>query len=105
VDFGLINSMGQFKPTGVNPELVNHVRSELDSFGHEDVKIIVSGGFNEAKIREFERLRLPVDAYGVGASLIHGDYAFTADIVTVNGKPQSKVGRKLIDNPRVELVD
>jgi nicotinate phosphoribosyltransferase len=105
VDFGLIDKMGQFKPTGVNPELVKLVREELDDYGHEDVKIIVSGGFNEAKIREFERLRLPVDAYGVGASLIRGDFAFTADIVTVNGKPQSKVGRKLIDNPRVELVD
>jgi nicotinate phosphoribosyltransferase len=105
VDFGLIDKMGQFKPTGVNPELVKHVRGQLDSYGFEDVKIIVSGGFNEAKIREFERLRLPVDAYGVGASLIHGDYAFTADIVSVNGRPESKVGRQLIDNPRVELVD
>jgi nicotinate phosphoribosyltransferase len=105
VDFGLVGNMGQFKPTGVNPELVKQVRARLDAFGHEDVKIIVSGGFNEAKIREFERLRLPVDAYGVGASLIHGDYAFTADIVRVNGKPQSKVGRELIDNPRAELVD
>lgn len=105
VDFGLIDKMGQFKPTGVNPELVKHVRAELDADGHEDVKIIVSGGFNADKITEFERLRLPVDAYGVGASLIHGDYAFTADIVEVNGRPQSKVGRTLIDNPRVELVD
>lgn len=105
VDYGLIDKMDQFKPTGVNPELVKHVRTQLDKWGHEDVKIIVSGGFNEAKIREFERLRLPVDAYGVGASLIRGDYAFTADIVEVNGLPQSKVGRKLIDNPRVELVD
>lgn len=105
VDYGLVDNMGQFKPTGVNPYLVTQVRETLDSFGHEDVRIIVSGGFNVAKIEEFERLRLPVDAYGVGASLIHGDYAFTADIVRVNGRAESKVGRKLIDNPRVELVD
>jgi nicotinate phosphoribosyltransferase len=105
VDYGLIEKMSQFKPTGVNPELVKHVRGQLDAYGFEDVKIIVSGGFNEAKIREFERLRLPVDAYGVGASLIHGDFAYTADIVRVNGRAESKVGRKLIDNPRVELVD
>jgi nicotinate phosphoribosyltransferase len=105
VDKGLWNRMGQFKPTGVNPELVQHVRECLNGTGHEDVKIIVSGGFNEAKIREFERLRLPVDAYGVGASLIHGDFAYTADIVRVGTRPQSKVGRTLIDNPRVELVN
>ena len=105
VDYGLIDVMGQFKPTGVNPELVRHVRKALDAHNHEDVKIIVSGGFTVDKIKEFERLRLPVDAYGVGASLIHGDYAFTADIVEVNGQAESKVGRKLIDNPRVEPVD
>lgn len=105
VDFGLIDKMGQFKPTGVNPTLVHHVREQLDAYGHEGVRIIVSGGFNEAKIREFERLRLPVDAYGVGASLIHGDFAFTADIVTVDGRPESKVGRKLIDSARVEVVE
>jgi nicotinate phosphoribosyltransferase len=104
VDYGLINKMGQFKPTGVNPELVKLVRQRLDEFGHEDVKIIVSGGFNAEKIEAFEKARLPVDAYGVGASLIHGDYAFTADIVEVNGRPESKIGRKLINNPRVELV-
>lgn len=105
VDFGLINNMGQFKPTGVNPELVRHVRDELDRHNFRDVKIIVSGGFNVDKIEAFEKDRVPVDAYGVGASLIHGDFAYTADIVQVNGRDESKVGRKLIDNPRVELVD
>lgn len=105
VDQGLWLKMGQFKPTGVNPELVRHVRQRLDRHGHEDVKIIVSGGFNAEKIAAFEKDGLPVDAYGVGASLIHGDYAFTADIVEVNGYPCAKVGRKFIDNPRVKLVN
>lgn len=105
VDFGLVGRMGQFKPTGVNPTLVRHVRSQLDAFGHPDVKIIVSGGFSAEKIEAFEKAGVPVDAYGVGASLIHGDFAYTADIVEVNGKPESKVGRKLIDNPRCVLVD
>jgi nicotinate phosphoribosyltransferase len=105
VDKGLWDNMGQFKPTGVNPELVRLVRRELDSFGFEDVKIIVSGGFDVEKIERFEREKVPVDAYGVGASLIHGDFAYTADIVMVNARPQAKVGRKLIDNPRVRLVD
>lgn len=105
VDFGLVGDMGQFKPTGVNPELVRHVRARLNHNGHHNVKIICSGGFNVEKIEAFEKDRVPVDAYGVGASLIHGDFAFTADIVEVNGRPQSKVGRKYIDNDRVELVD
>jgi nicotinate phosphoribosyltransferase len=105
VDFGLVDHMGQFKPTGVNPTLVRHVRSALDAHDFEDMKIIVSGGFTADKIVQFEKDRVPVDAYGVGASLIHGDFAFTADIVMVDGKAQSKVGRKLIDNPRVKLVD
>lgn len=105
VDFGLIRRMGQFKPTGVNPELVQHVRECLDGTGHEDVKIIASGGFAAEKIKAFEEARVPVDAYGVGASLIHGDFAYTADIVRVNGRAESKVGRHLVENPRCELVD
>lgn len=105
VDFGLVHKMGQFKPTGVNPTLVHYVRDMLDNHGFPDVKIIASGGFNAEKIEAFEQAFVPVDAYGVGASLIHGDFAYTADIVEVNGRPQSKVGRKLIDNPRVELVN
>jgi nicotinate phosphoribosyltransferase len=72
---------GSFPPTGVNPVLVRKVRKHLDAMGHENVKIIVSGGFKAAKIREFEKLGVPVDAYGVGSSLIRGSNDFTADIV------------------------
>lgn len=104
VDFGLINSMGQFKPTGVNATLVRHVRRQLDNHGFDHVRIIASGGFTADKIESFEKARVPVDAYGVGASLIRGDFAYTADIVRVNGKPEAKVGRKLVDNPRVQPV-
>ncbi len=108
VDYGLINQMGQFKPTGVNPQLVRHVRAELDANGHEDIKIICSGGFDAEKIRRFERDAVPVDAYGVGASLIHGDFAYTADVVQVHNRavvPCGKVGRKFIANPRLKKVE
>ena len=64
--------MGDFKPTGVNPELVELVREALDAAGHERVRIVVSGGFDAAKIRQFEALGAPVDAYGVGSSLVRG---------------------------------
>src|SRR5947209_3499850 len=54
VDRSLIDEMGGFKPTGVNHRLVEKVRAALDAAGHQDVRVVVSGGFNAARIREFE---------------------------------------------------
>jgi nicotinate phosphoribosyltransferase len=65
---------------------------------------VVSGGFDAAKIRSFEEQEAPVDAYGVGSSLLHGQNDFTADIVRVDGVPRAKVGRGERPNPRVHLV-
>ena len=81
VDRSLWEELGDFKPTGVNPRLVWKVREALDAAGFEQVKIVVSGGFTLEKIREFEGAGVPVDAYGVGSSLIRGSNDFTADIV------------------------
>ena len=52
----------------------------LDTDGFEHVKIVASGGFTVDKILEFERNEVPVDAYGVGSSLIRGQNDFTADV-------------------------
>src|SRR3954462_14408104 len=93
VDRSLWDEMGDFRPTGVNHVLVRKVRDALDAAGHERVRIVVSGGFTPDKIREFERLAVPVDAYGVGSSLLRGDNDFTADIVMLDRKPCAKVGR------------
>ncbi len=90
--------------TGVTPELAELVREGLDRAGHERVRIVVSGGFDAARISEFERRNAPVDAYGVGASLVRGGNPFTADIVMVDGRPAAKVGRELRPNPGLELV-
>jgi nicotinate phosphoribosyltransferase len=95
---------GSFKPTGVNPQLVDEVRMRLDWAGHEHVKIIVSGGFKAEKIREFEALGVPVDGYGVGSSLIRGSNDYTADIVETDGQPSAKVGRWARDDSRLTLV-
>jgi nicotinate phosphoribosyltransferase len=65
----------------------------------------VSGGFDAEKIRYFESLGAPVDAYGVGSSLLRGQNDFTADVVEVNGRPCAKVGRRRIPNPRLERVE
>ncbi len=104
VDRSLLHEMGGFKPTGVNPRLVEKVRGALDGAGFASVRIVVSGGFNAARIREFEAAGVPVDAYGVGSSLIRGENDFTADVVKVDGVACAKVGRRFSPNPRLEQV-
>jgi nicotinate phosphoribosyltransferase len=104
VDRSLWDEIGDFKPTGVNERLVHKVRDALDNDGFEHVKIVVSGGFTIDKIIEFEEKSVPVDAYGVGSSLIRGSNDFTADIVLTDGRPSAKIGRKYKPSPRLELV-
>ena len=104
VDRALWEEMGDFKPTGVNERLVRKVRDTLDADGFEHVRIVASGGFTVAKILEFERNSVPVDAYGVGSSLIRGQNDFTADAVMTDGRPSAKVGRRFRPNPRLERV-
>jgi nicotinate phosphoribosyltransferase len=104
VDRSLWNEMGDFDPRGVNERLVHKVRDALDADGFERVKIVASGGFTVDKIEQFERLAVPVDAYGIGSSLIRGQNDFTADIVMTDGRPSAKVGRRYRPNPRLELV-
>jgi nicotinate phosphoribosyltransferase len=79
--------------TGVTARLVRAVRDALDAASHERVRIVVSGGFDAERIRTFEAAGVPVDAYGVGSSLIRGQNDFTADVVRVDGRPCAKVGR------------
>ncbi len=104
VDRALLDEMGEADPTGVTPELVTKVRSALDAAGHERVRIVVSGGFDAAKIRRFEGLDAPVDSYGVGSSLLRGQNDFTADVVRVEGRERAKAGRRYRPNPRLEPV-
>jgi nicotinate phosphoribosyltransferase len=104
VDRALLDEMGEFKPTGVAPELVHKVRAALDDAGFGQVKIVASGGFTVDRIREFEAACVPVDAYGVGSSLIRGENDFTADVVCVDGQPGGKVGRRYKPNPRLDPV-
>ncbi|MEA2308787.1 MAG: nicotinate phosphoribosyltransferase [Thermoleophilaceae bacterium] len=105
VDQSLLGEMGTFRPTGVNIPLVERVRSALDAAGHGHVRIVVSGGFDAAKIRSFEEAGAPVDAYGVGSSLLRGANDFTADVVEVDGRPCAKVGRGRRPSDRLEPVE
>ena len=72
VDAGLARAMGEDAPTGVNVPLARAVRAALDDAGHERVRIVASGGFDSERIRLFEAEGAPVDAYGVGSSLLRG---------------------------------
>jgi nicotinate phosphoribosyltransferase len=113
---------------GVTPRLVFNVRRALDSAWERwslpaswqsraqdycrAVKIVVSGGFNPSKIREFERLGVPVDIYAVGSYLFNNNGStvtdYTADVVRVkvHGKwiDMAKVGRAAGDNPDMQRV-
>jgi nicotinate phosphoribosyltransferase len=96
--------LGPDAPRGVNVELARRVRAALDDAGHPHVHIVASGGFDAAKIEHFEQEGAPVDAYGVGSSLLRGQNDFTADIVRVDGRPLAKVGRGERPNPRLAFV-
>ena len=111
VDRSLWPQMGTFTPTGVVPQLVRNVRAALDGAGFRDVKIVVSGGFNAAKIREFEQQDVPVDAYAVGSAFFEGTgrFDFTADIVAIERDGRwvecHKAGRPERSNPRLGSVE
>jgi nicotinate phosphoribosyltransferase len=97
--------LGPDAPRGVNVELARRVRAALDDAGHQHVRIVVSGGFDADKILHFESEGAPVDAYGVGSSLLRGQNDFTADIVRVDGRAVAKVGREERPNPRLARVE
>jgi nicotinate phosphoribosyltransferase len=111
VDKSVIPQMGTFPPTGVNAQLVHNVRDALDAAGFPDVKIVVSGGFDAARIRKFEDNRVPADAYAVGSAFFKsaGSFDFTADIVALDDgdgwKECHKVGRPERPNPRLTVVE
>lgn len=100
---------------GVCPELVRRLRSAFDAEGFDYVRIGVSGGFHARKIERFEAGKVPVDFYGVGSSLLgHNDgevdglannFDFTADVVRLDGQPESKAGREERPNARFVRLD
>lgn len=89
---------------GVNEYLIKEVRKALDEAGHKYVKIIVSSGLSEQKIKEFEASNTPVDIYGVGGYLAKIDNNFTGDAVLINGKEQAKFGRKNLLSERLKQI-
>lgn len=115
---------------GVNPRLCFAMREAIDAAFERwelpmrwvdrardycrNVKITVTGGFNPARIREFESQGVPADVYGVGSYLYSNcttcgtNNDFTADIVRVQIEGQwydlAKIGRGPCDNPDLQPV-
>ncbi len=90
---------------GVCPELVFKARKIFDEQGFNHIKILISSGFDAEKIKKFNELDVPFDVVGVGSALFKEKIDFTADVVEVNGKLLSKVGRKHKPNPRLKEVN
>jgi len=91
----------------VTVDLVREVRARLDLAGHNQVKIIVSGGVDPERIRTFVESKAPVDAFGVGGYITSGGpIDFTGDLHEVGGKPVAKRGRLpgITPNPRLKEV-
>ncbi len=71
--------------------IIEEVRWELDLRGHDQVRILVSGGLKEGSVREIVDL---VDAFGVGSAIASAKPVdFSLDIVEVEGKPITKRGK------------
>jgi len=73
-------------------EIVREVRWELDIRGYKNVKIFVSGGLNEEKIRVLSEAG--ADAFGVGTYVSNAPTIdFAMDIVEIDGKICAKRGK------------
>jgi len=74
------------------PELVREVRWELDVRGYKHVKIFVSGGLDEEKVRVLSEAG--ADAFGVGTSVSNAPTIdFAMDIIELEGKLVAKRGK------------
>jgi len=73
-------------------EIIREVRWELDIRGYRNVKIFVSGGLNEKKIRVLSEAG--ADAFGVGTYVSNAPTIdFAMDIVEIDGKICAKRGK------------
>lgn len=90
---------------GVCPKLVETAKRKFNSLDLNNLKIIVSGGFNKSKIERFKKEEIEFDGVGIGQSIY--DYpkvSFTADISLLDGKHCSKVGRRHMDWSELYLL-
>ena len=71
--------------------ILKEIRWELDLRGFNHVKLFVSGGLNEKKIRQLNQV---ADAFGVGTWISNAPVVdFALDIVEIDKKPIAKKGK------------
>ncbi|MDZ7788426.1 MAG: nicotinate phosphoribosyltransferase [Halofilum sp. (in: g-proteobacteria)] len=89
-------------------ELSRAARARLDSAGHEDVRIIVSGGLGERRIAELVANGAPIDGFGVGTDLVVSRDAPTLDfaykLVSYAGEPRMKASPDKVSLPGAKQV-
>lgn len=94
-----------FDPHGVCKELIFALRKALDDNGFDYVEIVVSSSFTMEKIKEWKKLNVPVDLYGVGTYFVNNSTCgFTGDLVRLDGKMEAKEGRYDIPSDRLKKV-
>ncbi|MGL5245965.1 MAG: nicotinate phosphoribosyltransferase [Mycoplasmoidaceae bacterium] len=93
IDNCLIENKDNNEYYGVNHYLILKIRNKLDNLDMKNVKIIASSGIDLNKIKEFEKLKTPVDIYGIGSALIARRCHFAADLIKIEDKYESKFGR------------
>ena len=72
--------------------IIEEVRWELDSHGHKNVKIFLSGGVTREDVIAY---RDCVDAFGVGGAIANAPVIdFALDIVEIEGEPKAKRGKR-----------
>ncbi|MHA1305036.1 MAG: nicotinate phosphoribosyltransferase, partial [Candidatus Heimdallarchaeaceae archaeon] len=72
-------------------EIIQEIKWELKRIGRSDIKIFLSGGFNEETVEEFRDI---VDGFGVGTSVANSPTInFAFDIVEIEEKPIAKRGK------------
>lgn len=72
--------LGAIRIDSGNPaEESKKARNLLDSLGHSDTKIVISGDLDEFEIKKLKDS--PIDSYGVGTKLVTGSGAPTANFV------------------------
>lgn len=122
-------SLSEGDPGGITPKLVWLVREALNRAWEgwgvpeqlrdaaqaycRNVQIVVTGGFDRARIQQYEAENVPVDVYGVGSRFLQNDgdtnSDYSMDVVRVKLDGQwvdmAKVGRRPCDNPDLQPVD
>jgi nicotinate phosphoribosyltransferase len=83
--------------------ILEEVRWELDAAGYREVQIVLSGGVTRSDIIAYRDI---VDAFGVGGAIANAPVVdFAMDIVSIDGVPCAKRGKKSGTKQVWELQD